>query len=225
VYDLAQALNGAHHTNPFLIEQFGRVPDNAFVLDVGGGTGRISELWPKPLRYVCAGPDPDKLRRFREKSADGRAVVANGGHLPIRDRSVDAVVCVAISHHLPEDVLLKTVSEVSRVVKDDGTLIFYDAVWAPKRGAGRLLWKYEQGSFPRSPRVLDAEFDRLHRDASPTGIRSICSTHPSSRTSRPTTIRPASAACSSSGVSPFSWTGKLLGRVGRGGAAVRTRRG
>ena len=168
VYDLVQALNGAHHTNPFLIRQFARVPDDALVLDVGGGTGRVRELWPKPCRYVCADPDLDKLRRFREKTPGGRAVLADGGHLPVRDRSVDAVVCVAISHHMPGDVLEDAISEASRVLRDDGRLIFYDAVWAPNRGAGTLLWKYDQGSFPRRPAVLDgmlrARFAPIHRE-------------------------------------------------------------
>jgi SAM-dependent methyltransferase len=168
VYDLVQALNGAHHTNPFLVRQFAQTPPNALVLDVGGGTGRIGDLWPHPCRYVCADPDPAKLRGFRAKRPDGAAVLADGGHLPIESDSIDVAVCVAISHHMPEDVLKRTITEVRRVLRPNGRFIFYDAVWAPHRGAGRLLWRYDQGSFPRSPGVLDgllrAELEPIHRE-------------------------------------------------------------
>src|SRR3712207_7180202 len=58
------------------------------------------------------------------------------------------------SHHMPEDVLRSAIAETSRVLKDDGTLIFYDAVWAPKRGAGRLLRSKEHTSELQSRQYL-----------------------------------------------------------------------
>jgi SAM-dependent methyltransferase len=168
IYDLVQNLNGAHHTNPFLVRQFAQTPPNALVLDVGGGTGRIGDLWPQACHYVCADPDPSKLRGFRAKTPSGAAVLADGGHLPIKSDSIDVTVCVAISHHMTDDVLRQAIAEVRRVLRADGQFIFYDAVWAPRRGASRLLWKYDQGSFPRSPHVLDtllrAEFEPLHQE-------------------------------------------------------------
>jgi SAM-dependent methyltransferase len=168
VYDMVQTANGARITNKFLIRQFSRVPANARVLEIGGGTGRIKDLWPTPCRYICTDFDPRKLRRFREKHPDGMATVADGGRLPIKDDTIDAVVMVAVSHHLPDDVFQRALREASRVLRKDGLLIFYDQVWIKNRYAGRLLWRYDEGSFPRVPKSLDAfirrDFDIVHRD-------------------------------------------------------------
>src|SRR5437588_124954 len=47
----------------------------------------------------------------------------------------------------------------ARVLRPSGRLILTDAVWADDRRIGKLLWKYDRGSHPRTAEVLRQTID------------------------------------------------------------------
>jgi SAM-dependent methyltransferase len=168
VYDQVQVMAGARRINRHLIAQFGPLSSVPLVLELGGGTGRIRNLWPRSTTYICLDTDEQKLRRFLHVHTDGAALLADATLIPIRSSSVDVVVCVAVSHHIPDKLLANLVDESRRVLTGNGTLIFMDAIWSPKRWAGRLLWRYDRGAYPRSAgtlhTILSAHFKNVHRE-------------------------------------------------------------
>lgn len=88
------------------------------VLDVGCGTGIISELYP---HLDIMGAD---ISRGMLKYHKGTYVVAPAEDLPFNSNSFDAVVCRSLLHHLPDcEAGLK---EIKRVLKPGGKFVCWE---------------------------------------------------------------------------------------------------
>jgi SAM-dependent methyltransferase len=154
VYDLIQTALGIK----FLYSRIQRVLDANTgyrdVLDLGGGTGRIHALLDPGSKYYCLDNEAPKLLQFRKHTPNGMAILGDAARAPVASGSMDLVICVAVSHHLNDSELQRMLKETTRVLRPDGRLIFYDALWQPKWIPGRLLWSLDRGSYPRSKATL-----------------------------------------------------------------------
>lgn len=154
VFDCVQTLVDGATVRLRLTALLGQVYPSGVIVDIGGGTGAYRHLCPPDIRYICLDMDWLKLRGYLTKHRKGMAVLSDGRHCPIKSGSVDAVLCTKVSHHLSEEVLAAVIAESRRILKPAGIYVFLDAVWAPARRIGRLLWKYDRGSSPRTAQTL-----------------------------------------------------------------------
>ena len=154
VYDLAQTVVGAKTVRRRLAGRIEPLRSARLVLDIGGGTGSIGDLWSDSSKYICLDIDPLKLQGFSAKNPAGIALLADATRIPIADGTVDVVLCTNVTHHLTDGLLNRMIAESARVLKPTGKLVLSDAVWAPQRRVGRLIWRYDRGSFPRTAEVL-----------------------------------------------------------------------
>ena len=102
------------------------VPLSGLVLDVAGGTWFNAEfLRISPDRYICVDLSPRGLEIAREKDR-GVVVQADAARLPVRNGSVDNVLCSWSLEHFPnpEEIL----EEMIRVLRPGGKI----AIWGPK---------------------------------------------------------------------------------------------
>jgi len=129
------------------------------VLDVGGGTGASRRLWPVSSRYICLDIEMPKLIGFRSKVPTGLALLSDATRMPIANASVDVVMCMAVVHHLTDAMLDNVLGEALRVLKPDGHLILLDPVLNRERLAGRILWRLDRGSYPRTEQDLRKKLD------------------------------------------------------------------
>ncbi len=159
VYNLIQSAAGVAEVNRRLAGQIDEIGRVAWILDVGGGTGRDAELWPGS-QYVCLDNDPLKLQGFRRKNPAGQSLRGDAGRLPIRSQSMDLVLCKNMAHHLPEEAFAAFLGESARVLRATGHFLFIDAIWSPERSRSRLLWALDRGSHPRSEETLRALIGR-----------------------------------------------------------------
>jgi ubiquinone/menaquinone biosynthesis C-methylase UbiE len=150
VFDLSQALAGAAQIRRRLRSHVELCPPGSRILDVGGGTGTLQNIVPKECTYVCLDLEMPKLTRYVEKTAYPNPLLADATCMPIRTGSVDLVTCVFIAHHLTDEMLADVLRESDRVLKDDGRILLIDPVDNPLRWAGKLLWKLDRGSYPRT---------------------------------------------------------------------------
>ena len=102
------------------------VPPGALVLDLGGGSGWVSELLLRyGLRPVTLDLSPSLLRlaarRLREATATARLVRGDMTALPFGDASFDAVIVVDALHHV--DSMGIVVREVHRVLRTGGRFV------------------------------------------------------------------------------------------------------
>lgn len=159
-YDCLQWLVGAGLIDRRIRERVAPVAPGSRILDVGGGTGAARRIWPAEARYTCLDQDRKKLRRFTETGLPGEAVVGDATQMPFAAREMDIVLCKFVSHHIEDADLDRLFAECRRVLRPGGRFVFVEAVWAPSSPIGRLLWKYDRGSHPRSPHVLREAIER-----------------------------------------------------------------
>jgi len=159
VYDLIQYMVGSRIVYRHLAAQTAGYTGGS-VLDLGGGTGLYRKIWDPSCDYICLDIDQEKIDRFTKKHPDCKALVADATDIPLEDNSIDVILCIAVSHHLTETSFAKLISESHRVLKRNGSFLFLDAVEDSRRLLSRLMWKYDQGSYPHTREQLLAQFSR-----------------------------------------------------------------
>ena len=107
-------------------------PDDS-VLDVGCGTGEVTLLAKKRAgdgHVYGIDPAPEMIVVARNKAArkkldiDFRVGVIEA--LPFPDSSIDVVTSSLMMHHLPENVKVRGLAEIYRVLKPGGRLLIAD---------------------------------------------------------------------------------------------------
>lgn len=155
LYDAIQVLAGAREVHRRIQACLPRAfTARALVLDVGGGTGALRRILPASVVHICLDLDPAKLRRAVLKDPAANMLLADATKAPLASGCADAIVCVAVAHHLTDQQLNWALDEIERLLKDDGVLLFLDPIWLPRRLLSRLLWRFDRGSDPRAPELL-----------------------------------------------------------------------
>lgn len=90
------------------------------VLDVASNYGRFSTL-----SQTTTSIDIEKryLQQGRELGDISRPIIASALDLPFNDRAFDTIIAMGIVDHIPYDLTLKLLKEITRVVKQDGTVV------------------------------------------------------------------------------------------------------
>lgn len=95
------------------------------ILEIGTGTGRITEFLSNAFHEVCGVDISDEMiararERLREKS-NVRLQATDGLHMPFEDAFFDAVFSFIVFQHMPDKkTVRKNIEEISRVLKKGG---------------------------------------------------------------------------------------------------------
>jgi demethylmenaquinone methyltransferase/2-methoxy-6-polyprenyl-1,4-benzoquinol methylase len=97
--------------------------EDQILLDVGGGTGRVSLLFKEKVKNaIIADSSVNMLKEAKEK---GLSIVnSNSERLPFPDESVHRVIMVDAFHHVKNQQ--DTLEEMWRVLKKDGFIIIQE---------------------------------------------------------------------------------------------------
>jgi ubiquinone/menaquinone biosynthesis C-methylase UbiE len=117
------------------------------VLELGAGTGVNLDLYPAGVaELVATEPDPHMAKRLRAKLAgSGRTatvVEAPAEGLPFDDASFDTAVATLVLCTVPDPAA--ALSEVARVLKPGGRLLFVEHVRAEDPGLARWQDRLEK---------------------------------------------------------------------------------
>jgi SAM-dependent methyltransferase len=117
------------------------------VLEIGPGTGANLPYLAPGVRWLGVEPNPFMLGYLHRKAASLRLTAATcvgtAEHLPIADRSVDAVVGTLVLCSVADPA--RALAEVRRVLRPGGRFVFIEHVAAP---AGTLLRRAQECARP-----------------------------------------------------------------------------
>jgi 2-polyprenyl-3-methyl-5-hydroxy-6-metoxy-1,4-benzoquinol methylase len=103
----------------------GRIPPGGRVLEIGCGTGLLTEVLGKAgIRLTAIDVSPDLIRRAAARVGERSPVafsVQNAYSAGLKDASFDAVVGISVLHHLE---LAAALAEFRRLLKPGGLLLF-----------------------------------------------------------------------------------------------------
>jgi len=130
------------------------------VLDLGAGVGRHA-LWLAAQGHKVTALDAasEGLAEI-DKQGGVETVLARMDKLPFDDASFDHIVSWNVIYHGDEDILLRTIAEIRRVLKPGGT---YLGTMLSKRRLPSELGKYSGREISRNAWVFDAPgTDKIH---------------------------------------------------------------
>jgi ubiquinone/menaquinone biosynthesis C-methylase UbiE len=99
------------------------------VLEIGCGVGLIGKaLAPRVSRYLGFDMVRELVSKARRQGATPNChfIQADGGAIPLRDRSIDRVVFYGVIIYLPPAVLRGILAEAARVLKPGGGMLLGD---------------------------------------------------------------------------------------------------
>ncbi len=105
------------------------LPKTGKFLDIGCGNGRLLKLLGETeLEYTGVDFSENMLKEARSKHPNQKFILADALNLPFSEQSFDAIVSLAVLHHIPsEEFRQKFMSEAARVLAKNGVLIV--TVW------------------------------------------------------------------------------------------------
>jgi len=103
----------------WLVEQL-EIDTASTVLDLGAGTGKLTRAFvDRSTRVIAVEPGPEMLAQLRRVVPEAEAVLGAAEDIPLRDDSVDAVVCGQAFHWFRVEEALR---EIARVLRAGGGL-------------------------------------------------------------------------------------------------------
>lgn len=132
----------------------------ARILDLGAGVGRHA-LWlaAQDFDVVALDAAPEGLAQI-DKAGGVATVAARMHELPFKDHAFDHVLSWNVIYHGNEDVLLRTIGEIRRVLKPGGT---YLGTMLSKRRLPYEIAQYAGREISRNAWVFDAPgTDKIH---------------------------------------------------------------
>lgn len=97
------------------------IKEDSFVLDIGSYDGYI--LWKlrkqKKFTPLLLDLNTDGIQKAKERGV--YSLQASGTQIPLKDNTVDVVLCLDVIEHILEDDNL--ISEVARVMKNEGMMV------------------------------------------------------------------------------------------------------
>lgn len=124
IYDQCFVTHKLHASNmaAILLEDYKGLEKNTLVLDLGCGTGLLSNiLASKGFEVLGVDISLESLRLLQQREPRINTIQADATLLPFADGSCQAVVSLGAWRHFPD--FRRVIAEVARILKNDGLLI------------------------------------------------------------------------------------------------------
>ena len=159
-YDFTTTVLGFGHKFKKRVIRHLRLQPNETVLDIGCGPGMLLKILKQQnpgTKVIGIDPDQKSLELAQVKLKDQRDVKlfhSFAESLPLEDNSVDVAVSTLAFHHMPNEIKLKAIQEIKRVLKPNGRALIVD--FGPTKNIYiRAVLSYENQEY------LKGNFDNL----------------------------------------------------------------
>lgn len=161
------------------------------ILEVGCSTGicgsKVVDM--SKNRYVGIDLDPGYVEIARRRSPATTILHMDARNLAFEDRRFDRVLFVGVIHHLDDPTARDCMTDVDRVLKDDGAVLVAEPLFTPGWPVSNLLLHLDRGDHIRSRKGYEAlfeGFDITRQDYFKLSFHRFCSFVLNKRGRRPT---------------------------------------
>jgi ubiquinone/menaquinone biosynthesis C-methylase UbiE len=151
------------------------IKDGGHILDVGAGTGSLAILAKKQHPHAeVVGVEPDEQalniakRKVETSDVQISLIQAGAERLPFSPASFDVVVSTLVFHHLPTEIKKQALTEIYRVLQDNGSFLLADFGEAKGVFLGILAGIVKMTRLPESKTAqdnLDGKIPTFMREA------------------------------------------------------------
>ena len=113
------------NAGPFLKELAYGLDEDAKILDIGCGNGRLVEVVPKRISYIGVDVSVNLLEKAKELYSERQNDFKkfDGVELPFEDNSFTHIYMLASFHHMPKPLQVHFIKECKRVLMPEGRII------------------------------------------------------------------------------------------------------
>jgi len=121
------------------------------ILDVGCSTGTCAGSILDLNTCTLVGIDLHKryVARAKRSFPDGHFLAMDASKLGFKENTFDVVMINSVLHHLPDDVIINSLSEIERSLRDDGSLLIAEPIFSKNRVVSNLLLTIDRGEYIR----------------------------------------------------------------------------
>ena len=118
-----------------------RYPDKGTkLIDIGAGTGNLTRLFQsKGYQITGIEPSDEMTSQFKTKLPSVKILKGDFCDIPLPDNSVDAIVSAYAWHHLTPKEKEQSITEMSRVLKENSSVIIADLMFYDKASRVKIL--------------------------------------------------------------------------------------
>ena len=133
------------------IKEFVEPAQGLTLLDAPCGSGTLHEICV-PCTYYGIDMDADRVEKATESYSDGIFSISDAANLDFPDDKFDRILAAGLFHHVDDETAFKIVNEFGRLLKPDGKLIVFEAIWPRNRFNlfGYAMRKMDQGNYVRT---------------------------------------------------------------------------
>jgi len=155
---------------------FAKIPKKRTLIDIGGGFGRLANLYANVFKNCLLIEPSEKLLKLAKikliKYKNIEFKMGKAEKLPADDNQFDAALIIRLSHHLSQ--LEKALQEAHRVLKPGGFLILEFANKIHLKSIIRAIFKRKLGYLlSHVPENISTHKDFLFLNYHPTHIKSL----------------------------------------------------
>ncbi len=172
-YRLAQAAIGSPNVRRQLVETYLRPETNQRILDIGCGTGDLTEHLPS-VRYVGHDPSYDYIAAAQRSYGDfGQFILGGVGQVELEPDSFDLAVAKGVLHHLDDPLARTLFDEAAAALRPGGRLVTIDPAFDTDQSKiARFLASRDRGQNVRTlagyrdlvPSAFSGVESTLHHD-------------------------------------------------------------
>lgn len=106
---------------PEILAELTQLPINGYLLDVGGGTGRVAQFLSKDVGNLCIADLSHKMLAESHSKNGLLPACSHSEFLPFPDEKFERIIMVDALHHVCDQQ--QTINQLWRVIKPGGRII------------------------------------------------------------------------------------------------------
>ena len=117
---------------------------NLKIMDIGGGNGNVVSGLAKEKEkenYICLETHTDWMETYKYNNENITYMFWDNKTVPQADNTMDIILCMVSLHHMTDETIQITLSEIGRILKPGGLLLIKEHHYTPE-SEEYIIWEH-----------------------------------------------------------------------------------